>query len=241
MHAFIDLVSGKISIGDRQDLKTLISSTTKLQSTVLALAPELAFLHANKQDKAPSVQQRAVTWNQRPFTGLMNDAAAPPPTLALPHALQELFQNITVSLMSAPDLQPNTSSIYLPSKTKVTSTTAESIYIYAASKLWLAYGLAVGATAIIVFLGLAAMVANDASFSNQFSTILRLSRGAQLSYEINEADRSGRNPLPAYAEKVRVKFSSKPAGENESRGDYNPVDVGGGDDEVEVVTQRMKN
>ncbi|KAL8964065.1 MAG: hypothetical protein Q9183_004731, partial [Haloplaca sp. 2 TL-2023] len=216
MHAFIDMVAGMISVGDRQDLQTLVSSTTKLESTVLALAPELAFLQAERQDKAPSVQQRATTWDQRPFTGLRNDAAAPPPTLPLPQALEQLFQNITISLMSAPDLQPNTSSIYLPRKTKVVSTTAESIYIYAASKLWLAYGLAIGAAAIIVFSGLAAMVANHASFSNQFSTIFRLTRGAQLSYEIKEADRSGRNPLPAYAEKVRVKFSSGPMGEGQS-------------------------
>ena len=85
------------------------------------------------------------------------------------------------------------------------------------------------------------MIANDASFSDQFSTIFRLSRGAQLSYEINQADRSGRKPLPAYAKRVRVRFPSEQLGERKNGDEYGPVDGEGGDDEVEVVTEAMKN
>lgn len=105
MHAFIDLVAGMISLGDMQDLPTLVSSTTKLESTVLALAPELAFLQDKSKDTQQSVQQRAATWDQQPFMGLVNEAAAPNSPLPLQQALEELFQNITISLMSAPDLQ----------------------------------------------------------------------------------------------------------------------------------------
>ncbi len=105
MHAFIDLVSGKISLGDQQHMNVLSASTTRLQSTVLALAPELAFLQTKSQDTRQTVQQRAVMWNQKPFTGLINDAAEPHSTLPLQQALEQLFQNITVSLMSAPDIQ----------------------------------------------------------------------------------------------------------------------------------------
>ncbi|KAL8834326.1 MAG: hypothetical protein Q9176_007554 [Flavoplaca citrina] len=241
MHAFIDIVSGMISVGDLQNVNELFPSTTKLPNTVLALAPELAFLQAKSQRPHQSVQQRAAMWNQKPFTGLVNDAAEPHSTLPLQPALEQLFQNITVSLMSAPDLQPNTSSIYFPDKTKVTSTTGENIYIYARSILWLAYGLAVGTTTLIASLGLAAMIANDASFSNKFSTILRLSRGAQLSYQINQADLSGRDPLAAYAKRVTVKFSPERAEETKDGGEYKPVDGEGGDDEVETVTQRVKS
>lgn len=105
MHAFINLVAGMISLGNRQDLKTLIDSTTQVESTVLALAPELAFLQAKSQNTRQSAQQRAVTWNQQPFTGLVNAAAAADSTLPFQQALEQLFQNITISLMSAPDLQ----------------------------------------------------------------------------------------------------------------------------------------
>ena len=95
--------------------------------------------------------------------------------------------------------RPNSSSIYYPAKTKVTSSTRENVYIYAAHKLWLAYGLAIGFTALIAIFGMAAIVANHAPFSNKFSTILRLSRGAQISSEIKQTDLSAQDPLPAYA------------------------------------------
>lgn len=105
MHAFIDLVAGMISLGNTLDYQTLVDSTTKLDSTVLALAPELAFLQAKRKTSQQSAQQRAVTWNQQPFMGLVNAAAAPESALPFQEALEQLFQNITISLMSAPDLQ----------------------------------------------------------------------------------------------------------------------------------------
>lgn len=120
--------------------------------------------------------------------------------------------------------RPNVSSAYLPNKSEVISTTGENIYIYSASKLWLAYGLAVGATAIIASLGLAAMIANEASFTNRFSTILRLSRGAQLSYEINHADLSGQDPLPIYAKKATVRFSPQSVSQLKDQNAYMLVD-----------------
>ena len=110
MHAFTKLVAGTISLGDMQDLDVLVTSTTRLSSTVLAEAPELAFLQnmkSQKQDEGtpPPVQQEAVTWQQQPFAGLVNSAAAASSTLPFQQALEQVFQNITLSLMSAPDLQ----------------------------------------------------------------------------------------------------------------------------------------
>ena len=108
MHAFTDLLTGVISLGDEQDLDTLITSTTQLSSTILAEAPELAFIQSTQTQNPgtpPSVQQRAATWKQQPFTGFVNAAAAPHSTLPFQQALEQLFQNITLSLMSAPDLQ----------------------------------------------------------------------------------------------------------------------------------------
>ena len=101
MHAFTDLLAGMISRGDVEDLQTMITSKTQLSSTVLAEAPELAFL----QSTQPNVQQTAVRWKQQPFSGLVNAATAIKPSLPFQQALEQLFQNITISLMSAPDLQ----------------------------------------------------------------------------------------------------------------------------------------
>lgn len=137
--------------------------------------------------------------------------------------------------------RPNTSSIYYLDKTEVQLATRENIYIYAAYKLWLAYGLAVGATALIVLFGIAAIIANHASFSNRFSTILRLSRGAQLSHEINPADLGGRDPLPAYAKKATVRFSQEQVSGTEDSNAYTLVDREGKDDEREVTTQERQS
>ena len=100
MHAFTDLVAGMISPGGAQDRDTLITST-RLSSTILAGAPELNFLQSNLL----TVQQRAVMWKQQPYSGLANAAAGIKATLPFQQALEQLFQNITISLMSAPDLQ----------------------------------------------------------------------------------------------------------------------------------------
>ncbi|KAL8846410.1 MAG: hypothetical protein Q9221_008491 [Calogaya cf. arnoldii] len=240
MHAFTGLLAGMISLGDRQDHQDMITSTTQLSSTVLAKASELAFLQntqTHNQRQYQSLQERAATWEEQPFAGLVNTAAASRLTLSFQQALEQLFQNITISLMSAPDLQPNTSSVYYPDKTEVQLTTRENIYIYAASKLWLAYGLAVGATALIALLGIAAIIANDASFTDRFSTMLRLSRGAQLSFEINHADLSGRDPLPAYAKQATVRFSPEQTSGTRARNDYTLVEREGKEDEHEVTIQ----
>ena len=101
MHAFTDLVAGMISLGDEFDIQTMITSTTQLSSTVLAEAPELAFL----QSTQPYAQQSAAMWKQQPFAGLVNAAAATKATLPFQQALEHVFQNITISLMSVLDLQ----------------------------------------------------------------------------------------------------------------------------------------
>ncbi|KAL9601503.1 MAG: hypothetical protein Q9219_002455 [cf. Caloplaca sp. 3 TL-2023] len=240
MHAFTDLLAGTISLGDGQDLQALITSTTRLSSTVLAEAPELAFLQTTQeqnQEASQSLQQRAATWNQPSSTGLVNAGLATRSGRPFQQALEELFRNITMSLMSASDLQPNVSSIYYPDKTEVKSSTRENIYIYAASKLWLAYGLSIGASALIALFGVAAIASNNASFSNRFSTILRLSRGAQLNYEINHQDMSGRDPLPAYAKKVTVRFPPEQVLGTRDGSSYKLVDKEGKDDGRESMTQ----
>jgi hypothetical protein len=47
-------------------------------------------------------------------------------------------------------------------------------------------------------MGLYALALNAESYSNSFSTILRVSRTADLSVEVRNEDHSGRDPLPDY-------------------------------------------
>ena len=109
MNSFKDLLVETIFRG--ADSKNFIlTSTTQLGSTILAEAPELAFLEPTverfQNSKAiTSVQQSATMWKQQPFIGLVNTAVAPKVTLPIQQALEQLFQNITISLMSAPEFQ----------------------------------------------------------------------------------------------------------------------------------------
>lgn len=79
-------------------------------------------------------------------------------------------------------------------------------------KLWLAYGIAIALNTGALVFGAIAMLANDATYSNSFSTILLAGHGAKLSVEVADRDKSGNDPLPAYLEKATIKLvTGKPA------------------------------
>lgn len=88
-----------------------------------------------------------------------------------------------------------------------------NVYIYSRSTLWIAYGLAIAFSVVSVLLGLSVMVMNGASFDDSFSTILRVSKTAELMTEFRSEGEDGRLPLPAYLEKARLVMSSQWRGE----------------------------
>ena len=50
---------------------------------------------------------------------------------------------------------------------------------------------------------------SGASYSNNFSTIVRVSRTAELSNEVKDDDRTGYDPLPTYLKHARLYISSE--------------------------------
>jgi hypothetical protein len=48
------------------------------------------------------------------------------------------------------------------------------------------------------------MVQSNAAYSNNFSTIFRAARGAQISAEVRDGDLEGKDPLPKYVKKSKV-------------------------------------
>lgn len=50
------------------------------------------------------------------------------------------------------------------------------------------------------------MLANDATYSNSFSTILLAGTSADVSVEVADRDTTGSDPLPVYLEKATVRF-----------------------------------
>jgi hypothetical protein len=61
------------------------------------------------------------------------------------------------------------------------------------------------------------MYSNNASFSAEFSTILRASRAADISEEIRDGDASGKDPQPKYFAKATVAFASPLKGQTSSK------------------------
>lgn len=68
------------------------------------------------------------------------------------------------------------------------------MYVYNSYKLWLAYGIALASSVIAVAVGLYSMAANNASYSNEFSTIVRVARHAISDPKLDTED-NGSDPL----------------------------------------------
>jgi hypothetical protein len=76
--------------------------------------------------------------------------------------------------------------------------------VYTVRRLWIAYALATLGAAIPVALGLYTIFATGASYSNEFSTILRVSRRAHLDKDVSDLAADGRDPLPKDLAKVTL-------------------------------------
>jgi hypothetical protein len=102
--------------------------------------------------------------------------------------------------------RPNRSSVTAPPPTNVSFVTYQNTYVYSAAKLWLAYGLAILFAFLATMVGLMSLYINGSSYSNTFSTVMRITRDAQLSVEISKEDGTGANPLPAYIANATISF-----------------------------------
>ncbi|KAK5681585.1 hypothetical protein LTS10_006118 [Elasticomyces elasticus] len=215
LYAFNSWILGSISSGLSEQIPLIVNSS--IMSTILLQAKEMAYLAPQQADTTTQSVYRATLQqvlgdsNGTTYAGLM-PPDTPTTSQSLAAMIEELFSNITISLMSSAELQPNPLSATAPPPTNNT-------YFYSPLKLWLAYGLAIAFAAISMFLGLACIHFNQASYSNSYSTLLRTSRGAELSVEISEKDAEGASPLPSSIAGATVKFSSrKRTGERSAEG-----------------------
>ena len=84
--------------------------------------------------------------------------------------------------------------------------TTDIVYQYAAATLWLTYGLAIAISAACVLVGTAVVLSQHASYSSQFSTVLRVAQGAHFDGHIAPEDRGGQDPLPKYLRTMVLQF-----------------------------------
>ena len=83
-----------------------------------------------------------------------------------------------------------------------------NIYDYSPALLLLPYAFSVALATLAVIWGSICPVSNGASFSPNFSTILRVSREASLTTPVRDEDADGRDPLPEHLAKAGLSFPS---------------------------------
>ncbi|KAK5169089.1 uncharacterized protein LTR77_006398 [Saxophila tyrrhenica] len=204
MDAFTSNLIGAVSI----DGHSVLQRNSSVLSTSLLRTKELDFLRATAEVMVfgnETLQAQIADSSQPKTQGLLkdeDDVSSQP----LAVAIEQMFENLTISLMSSGALQPNYSSAYAPSPVKVTLPAFQNIYVYSALKLWIAYGAAVGLAALAAAIGCVTMFLNGACYSNNFSTIFRAARGAEIDHEVREEDLKGQDPLPKYLAEARVRF-----------------------------------
>ena len=105
--------------------------------------------------------------------------------------------------------RPDYSAFDAPAPIPVTRLTSQTVYSYAKEKLCLAYGLATLSAFISILIGSCAILTSGASYSNNFSTVLRIALAIELSVDVKESDMDGENPLPKYMASATVGMRSK--------------------------------
>ena len=88
----------------------------------------------------------------------------------------------------------------------VTTLEYQTIYAYSSDKLWLAYGIAIFLTAFAAAQGLFVIYSNGASYSNNFSAVMRSTWSAELNVDFHQAGADCRDPLPDFLAKATVEF-----------------------------------
>jgi hypothetical protein len=106
-------------------------------------------------------------------------------------------------------------SEFAPALTNVTSHTYHNEYVYSASKLWIAYGIAIFVATVISVIGVIVIYVNGASHSFDFSSIFRFAWGATISDPVKDEDALGQDPLPVYLAAATVTFAAGPKKEHE--------------------------
>ncbi|SCO80616.1 uncharacterized protein FRV6_04829 [Fusarium oxysporum] len=112
--------------------------------------------------------------------------------ISMADALEQLFTNATISLFSNSKLLQNDTAA---SHGNITYLTTQIAFSYEPRNLFIAYGMGVLASAIIVIVGLLCIKSASASYATTFSTILRTTRNPDIDTIVPAAETSGAEPL----------------------------------------------
>ena len=90
------------------------------------------------------------------------------------------------------------------SRGPVTRFSPQNAYSYEPRNLFIAYGIGILFSLIVVIFGLLCIKAASASYTNSFSTILRTTRNPELDAVVPSAETSGAEPLSKHLSNVRL-------------------------------------
>lgn len=83
---------------------------------------------------------------------------------------------------------------------------SRNLYSYNPRDLYIAYGAGLGATLVCLAIGIFALLRNGCSYTNEFSTLIRVTRDASIEGIVPRIHRSGADPLPRVLGRTRMQF-----------------------------------
>jgi hypothetical protein len=141
------------------------------------------------------------SWNLLPVNWSSADTAA--------RQLEQISQNITLSLMSSPTFILNASQA---SPISANLSNFINVFSYNALDLWLAYGCAIFCAAVCALIGSSAAHRNGATYNNSFSTIVRTTRNPSMNALVEGPDSDGAEPMAlAMAESFVILQGGRPS------------------------------
>lgn len=191
------LITGQISTDFRGAAGQFnFTTTTGVMQTALIDTPELRPIFDIAQtclDGASSCKETSTNKNLNITT--------PTNGTHLPQALEQMFQNMTLSLFS--------DSTYLTAKSAspsidVTIRSPQNRYVYTSWQLLASYLAGLGVSAVGLAIGTWALFVNGVGYSQSFSTVLRTTRHARLDVNLAVGDTSGVQPTPKYLKEAKI-------------------------------------
>jgi hypothetical protein len=175
-----------------------------LMSTLLAftheLSPFLATLNISNITAPDPTSWTPVYGSGNETISLPQEAITSPSfNQSLESAIEELFQNMTLSLFSDSRFTRDSSD-----PVNVTFSHFRNVSSYSQRDLLLSYGVALFLTLLASIARCIGIYRNGASYTQKFSTRLRTTTG--LGQVVAENDRTGADPLPKYLSRARVKL-----------------------------------
>lgn len=129
--------------------------------------------------------------------------AKPATNAAVKFGVEQLFQNMTVSMYSS-------NQFILPAnETPQVNTTIQAsvnVFVYRPTYLYIAYGTSIACMLACVTLGCVALLQNNCSYTDDFSTVLRTTRCQDLDEIVPHTARGGADPLPRSMKEIKLRL-----------------------------------